>query len=63
MQRVLTEVRDGTFAREWIADMDAGEPGLRGLRAEAEADRLETVGRDLRARMRRTVSKEAAPVG
>jgi ketol-acid reductoisomerase len=63
MQRVLTEVRDGTFAREWIADMDAGEPGLSGLRAEAEADGLERVGRDLRARMRRAEAREADPVG
>jgi ketol-acid reductoisomerase len=63
MQRVLTEVRDGTFAREWIADMDAGEPGLRGLRAEAEADGLERVGQDLRARMRRAEAREADPVG
>jgi ketol-acid reductoisomerase len=63
MRRVLAEVRDGTFAREWIADMDAGEPGLRGLRAEAESDRLETVGRDLRGRMRRAVSREAGAVG
>jgi ketol-acid reductoisomerase len=63
MRRVLAEVRDGTFAKEWIADMDAGEPGLRGLRAEAETDRLETVGRDLRGRMRRAESREAGAVG
>ena len=62
MRRVLAEVRDGTFAREWIADMDAGEAGLRGLRAEAESDRLETVGRDLRGRMRRAEAREADPV-
>jgi ketol-acid reductoisomerase len=62
MRRVLAEVRDGTFAREWIADMDAGEAGLKGLRAEAEADRLETVGRDLRGRMRRAEAREADPV-
>jgi ketol-acid reductoisomerase len=63
MRRVLAEVRDGTFAREWIADMDAGETGLRGLRAEAEGDRLEEVGRDLRARMRRAEAREPDPVG
>jgi ketol-acid reductoisomerase len=62
MRRVLAEVRDGTFAREWIADMDDGEAGLHGLRAEAETDRLETVGRDLRGRMRRAEAREADPV-
>ena len=63
MRRVLAEVRDGTFAREWIADMDAGEQRLHALRGEAEADRLEEVGRDLRSRMRRAESREADPVG
>jgi ketol-acid reductoisomerase len=63
MRQVLAEVRDGTFAREWIADMDAGESGLRGLRGEAASDRIETVGKDLRALMRRAAAREADPVG
>jgi ketol-acid reductoisomerase len=63
MRQVLAEVRDGTFAREWIADMDAGESGLRGLRGEAASDRIETVGKDLRGLMRRAAAREADPVG
>ena len=63
MRTVLREVQDGTFAREWIADMDAGEQGLRGLRAEAAQEPIEVVGRELRAKMHRVTPREADPVG
>ncbi|HEX5854385.1 MAG TPA: ketol-acid reductoisomerase, partial [Thermoanaerobaculia bacterium] len=35
MRALLEEIQSGTFAREWIAEMDAGEPRLRELRAQA----------------------------
>jgi len=50
---VLAEIRDGTFAREWIAEMDAGEPKLAELRRQAADQLLETVGRELRALMQK----------
>jgi ketol-acid reductoisomerase len=56
MKRVLREVQDGTFAKEWIADMDAGEPKLRALREQAAGTQIEQVGRELRAMMRREES-------
>src|SRR3990172_2245815 len=37
MKAVLADVQSGAFAREWIADMDAGETRLAQLRAEAAA--------------------------
>ncbi len=33
MKAMLEEIQSGAFAREWIAEMDAGEPRLRELRA------------------------------
>jgi ketol-acid reductoisomerase len=51
MQMVLDEIRDGTFAREWIAEMDAGEGKLEELRRRAADQLLEQVGRELRALM------------
>jgi ketol-acid reductoisomerase len=54
MRELLSEIRSGRFAEEWIADMDAGEPRLRSLRAEAAGTRLEQVGVELRALMHRT---------
>ncbi len=53
MRRLLADIREGGFAREWIAEMDAGEPHLRELRQHAAAERIETVGAELRALMHR----------
>jgi len=51
MRQVLGEIKDGTFAREWIAEMDAGEKKLEELRSRAAGQLLEQVGRELRALM------------
>ncbi|HEU0337182.1 MAG TPA: ketol-acid reductoisomerase [Gaiellaceae bacterium] len=53
LQGILHEIQDGSFAREWIADMDAGETRLQALRAEAGNERIEVVGRELRSLMHR----------
>ena len=57
MRELLEEVRSGAFAKEWIADMDAGEKRLHALREEAAATRIEQVGAELRALMHRTGEK------
>jgi ketol-acid reductoisomerase len=53
MRRLLADIREGGFAREWIAEMDAGEPHLQQLRAQAADERIETVGAELRSLMHR----------
>ncbi len=58
MRELLGEIQDGTFAREWIAEMDAGERNLDELRAAARASRLEQVGLELRALMTRERAEE-----
>jgi len=60
MQELLSEIRAGTFAQEWIADMDAGEPRLAELREQASGQVLEQVGRELRGLMRREGSEVQA---
>ena len=60
MQELLSEIRAGTFAKEWIADMDAGEPRLAKLREQASGQVLEQVGRELRGLMRREGSEVQA---
>jgi ketol-acid reductoisomerase len=52
MRDVLGEIQDGTFAREWIAEMDSGEKNLEELRKAAADQLLEKVGRELRALMK-----------
>jgi ketol-acid reductoisomerase len=53
MRGLLDDIRSGVFAKEWIEEMDAGEPRLRELREQAAAQPLEQVGKELRALMRR----------
>jgi ketol-acid reductoisomerase len=53
MKALLEEIQSGAFAREWIAEMDAGEPRLKELRDEASELEIERVGKELRALMRR----------
>jgi ketol-acid reductoisomerase len=60
MREILADIRSGTFAREWIAEMDAGEPRLNELRERAADQTLERVGAELRSLMRREESEVRA---
>ena len=51
MRRILGEIKDGSFAREWIAEDDAGRPNFTKWRAESAAHPIEEVGRKLRSMM------------
>jgi ketol-acid reductoisomerase len=51
MKRILGEIQDGTFAREWIAEDDAGRPNFDKYRAEGAAHPIEEVGGKLRGLM------------
>ncbi|MGD9496222.1 MAG: ketol-acid reductoisomerase [Armatimonadota bacterium] len=51
MKRMLEEVRNGSFAREWILENMTGRPVYNALLARAEAHPIEEVGRRLRAMM------------
>jgi len=53
MQSVLDDIRSGEFAKLWISEMESGESGLRGHRAEAANQLIEQVGEELRSLMRR----------
>ena len=58
MREVLGEIQDGTFAREWIAEMDSGEHNLDELRAAARGRQIEQVGLELRSLMTREQAGE-----
>jgi ketol-acid reductoisomerase len=53
MREVLGEIQDGTFAREWIAEMESGERNLEEMRAAARERQIEQVGSELRSLMTR----------
>ncbi|MGH2450851.1 MAG: ketol-acid reductoisomerase [Candidatus Limnocylindria bacterium] len=65
MRKILGEVRDGSFAREWIAEYRRGAPRLYETRAREQQQPIEQVGRALRAMMpwlpKRDVEPAAAP--
>lgn len=51
MKDILKNIQDGTFARNWIAESDAGMPNFkRSMQADLDHP-IEKVGADLRARM------------
>ncbi|MDL5360579.1 ketol-acid reductoisomerase [Halalkalicoccus sp. NIPERK01] len=49
MEQVLEAVQDGTFAREWIAENQAGRPSYTQLRQAEKNHDIEEVGAELRA--------------
>ncbi len=51
MTQILADIQSGEFAREWIAEDDAGRPNFERLRKAATDDLLERTGRPLRAMM------------
>jgi ketol-acid reductoisomerase len=51
MKRILTEIQDGSFAREWVAEDDAGRPEYQRLRKESASHPAEEVGAKLRGLM------------
>jgi ketol-acid reductoisomerase len=51
MRRILGEIRDGSFAREWIAEDDAGRPAFGRYREALAQHPIEQVGGKLRGMM------------
>ncbi len=51
MQKVLDEIRDGTYARKWIAENEAGRPWFNATRKREQEHTIEKVGAELRAMM------------
>jgi ketol-acid reductoisomerase len=51
MKKVLAEIQDGTFAREWILENKAGTPGFQAMRRKTHQHQIEEVGDRLRNMM------------
>jgi len=51
MKRILGEIQDGTFAKEWVAEDDAGRPQFAKYRDEGAQHPIEEVGGRLRGLM------------
>jgi ketol-acid reductoisomerase len=51
LKQILSEIQDGTFAREWILENQAGRPSFNALRRINAEHPIEEVGAELRAMM------------
>src|SRR5918912_3599257 len=51
MHQMLTEIQDGTYARKWIAENEAGRPWFNQRRQDEREHPIEKVGQELRAMM------------
>jgi ketol-acid reductoisomerase len=51
MAALLADIQSGEFAREWVAEDDAGRPNFERLRAAAAGSLIEQTGRPLREMM------------
>jgi ketol-acid reductoisomerase len=61
MAKILEEIRDGSFAEEWIAENRAGRPRFNQLRAKGAEHPIEKVGAELRAMMPWIAAGKARP--
>jgi ketol-acid reductoisomerase len=51
MRKILGEIQDGSFAREWVAEDEAGRPNFNRLQKEGQEHPIEQVGEKLRGLM------------
>src|SRR5688572_3299002 len=51
MKRILEEIQNGDFAREWIAENRAGQENFKRMREEQARSQVETTGKELRSKM------------
>lgn len=58
MKKVLSEIQDGTFARNWLTENMVGRPHFNAMRRIEKEHQIEKVGRELRGMMSWIDSKE-----
>ena len=51
MKKILTEIQDGSFAKEWVLESKAGAPHFKAMRRRAAQHPIEEVGTRLRGMM------------
>lgn len=61
MRQLLADIRDGSFARQWIAENRRGRPRFQELRDQHSTHQIEEVGRRMRSMMPFIQPKEVMP--
>jgi ketol-acid reductoisomerase len=58
MKKILKEICDGQFAKEWILENKANQPTFQAMRRRDRAHAIEVVGKQLRSMMSWIKAKE-----
>lgn len=58
MKKILTEIQNGEFARDWLLENKANQPAFKAMRRRDHDHQLEQVGKELRSMMSWIDSKE-----
>ncbi|MFZ5832507.1 MAG: ketol-acid reductoisomerase [Planctomycetota bacterium] len=58
MKKILAEIQDGTFAREWILENKANAPAFKAMRRKERSHPVEIIGKQLRKLMSWINAKE-----
>ena len=58
MKKILTEIQDGTFAKNWLVENMVGRPNFNATRRMESEHQIETVGKELRGMMQWIDSKK-----
>ena len=53
MRGILTDIQDGSFAREWILENQANRPHFNAMRRMQKEHLSESVGAELRSHMKK----------
>ena len=48
MKKILSDIQDGTFAKDWLAENQVNAPHFKAMRRREAAHQLEAVGTELR---------------
>jgi len=51
MKKILSDIQDGTFAKNWIAEAEGGYPNFKKMREQDRTHPIEVVGGKLRQMM------------
>lgn len=57
MRKILSEVQDGTFAKNWLLENQVNRPSFNAMRRKEQSHQLEQVGKELRKMMSWIVKK------
>lgn len=58
MKKILQEVQDGRFAKEWLDEYNNGQPNMNKMRTENKEHPIEVVGSKLRSMMSWLIKKD-----